>query len=132
MAVFELSLSPAEPDSNQQSILTGKIGSEAAVRHVLWFIRLRWFVIGVFFAVELAAGTIAPALRNHGIEVPSGWPGLLALILTIANTCFRIHASKLTRKTRSGASIHLNIWAQIIIDLLTLTVVVHYLGSLTT
>ena len=133
MAHFELSPSLPKDELEPPATLPGQIGSEVAVRSVLWFITLRWIVVGVFLAVEIAALVIAPGLRNrYGIEVPSRWPWILALVLGLANLCFLIHARKLTTCAPSRPSVYLNIWTQIVIDLLTLTIVVHYLGSLNT
>ncbi len=133
MAHFELSPSLPSNGTEDLGTLPGQIGSEVAARNVLWLISLRWVVVGVFLAAEAAAVLIGPALRSqYGIEAPSRWPWILAVALGLANICFYIHARKLSDSPPSRASAHLNIWTQIIADLLILTIVVHYLGSLNT
>ncbi len=133
MAHFELSPSGPKEKLEPRVTLPGQIGSEVAARSVLWLISLRWIVVGVFLAVEVAAVVIGPALRDHfGIEVPRQWPWILALVLGLANLCFFIHARRLSACAPYSTSAFLNIWTQIVIDLLILTIVVHYLGSIST
>ena len=75
MAHFELSPSRPTEKPEPRVTLPGQIGSEVAARSVLWLITLRWVVVGVFLAVEIAAVLISPALQSqYGIEVPSRWP----------------------------------------------------------
>jgi len=132
MASFELPLSTVRAEPVGRSSLERRIGSDVAVRNILWFITLRWIVVAVLLVAELAAVFIGAFLRDYGIEAPSQWPWILALILTAANICYLIHAQSLTPQTHSGIGIYLNLWTQIVVDLIALTVVVHYLGSLTT
>ena len=132
MARFELASPTIRAKPRSKSIVEGRIGSDVAVRNVLWFITLRWIVVAVFLAAELTAVFLGPALRDYGIEAPRQWPWILALILSAANICFLIHARKLVAQVPSGAGVYINLWIQIVVDLATLTVVVHYLGSLTT
>lgn len=133
MAHFEVSPLLGEDELELPVILPGRIGSEVAVHNALWFIKLRWIVVAVFLVVEVAAALIGPALRNrYGVEVPSHWPWILAVALGLANFCFYIHARRLGACVPSRASVYLNLWTQIVIDLFTLTIVVHYLGSLST
>jgi len=133
MPHFELSPSLPKDDLKVPTSSPSQVGSEVAIQNVLWFITLRWIAVAVFLAVEIAAALVGPALRtHHGIDVPRQWPWILAVTLALANLCFLIHARRLTIQSSSKSSVYLNIWAQIVLDLLTLTVVVHYLGSLTT
>ena len=133
MPHFELSPSLPKDDLPAPTSPPSQVGSDVAVQNVLWFINLRWIAVAVFLAVEITAAFVGPALRtHHGIEVPSQWPWILAVALALANLCFFIHARRLTIQSPSKSSVYLNIWTQIVVDLLTLTVVVHYLGSLTT
>ncbi|NIA06275.1 MAG: hypothetical protein GWP14_01325 [Actinobacteria bacterium] len=133
MPHFELFPSPPKDDLQVPASPPIQVGSEVAIQNILWFITLRWIAVAVFLAVEITAALFGPALRtNHGIEVPNQWPWILAVTLALANLCFFIHARRLTIQTPSKSSVYLNIWSQIVVDLLTLTVVVHFLGSLTT
>ncbi len=110
MAHFELPPSLPKDELEPPPSLPGQIGSEVAVRNALWFITLRWIVVAVFLAVEIAAVFVGPALRtHHGIEVPSQWPWILALALALANLCFLIHARRLTIQTPSKSSVYRNI-----------------------
>ena len=132
MASFELPLSLAQAPSAGASNLEKRVGADVAVRNMQWFITLRWVVLGVFLATELTAVFVAPFLLTYDIQAPSQWPWMLALILGLANICFFVHARSLASQTDPAPGVYLNLWTQIVVDLATLTVVVHYLGSLTT
>ena len=132
MAYFELPLSTVKAEPAGRPSIERRIGSDVAIRNMLWFITLRWVVVAVFLATELAAVFVGPALQDYGIDAPSHWPWMLALILAAANVCFLVHVRHLIPQNYAGAGVYLNLWTQIVVDLATLTVVVHYLGSLTT
>ena len=132
MATFELPPSESQSTPATSPSMAQRIGSDVAVRNVQWFITLRWIVLAVFLATEFVAVFFGSALLNYGIESPRHWPWILALILGLANCCYFIHARSLATHSEPGPGVYLNLWTQIIVDLVTLTVVVHYLGSLTT
>ena len=132
MAHFQLPLSPTKTKSGDDANLHAPAGSEFTIHNLLWFIRLRWIVIAVFFAAEIISFFFGSAVHDFGFQVPNYWPWSLAIILTLTNICFRVHARHLSPQTSSRSGIYLNLWTQIIVDLIALTVVVHYLGSITT
>ena len=74
MASFELPLSIVRAEPVGRSNLERQIGSDVAVRNILWFITLRWIVVAALLAAELAAVFIGAFLRDYGIEAPSQWP----------------------------------------------------------
>ena len=85
MAHFELPPSLPKDELQAPASLPSQVGSEVAIQNVLWFITLRWIVVAVFLAVEIAAALVGPALRtHHGIEIPSQCPWILALALALA------------------------------------------------
>lgn len=112
----------AESDSLPEPLLIG---------NVLWFVHLRWVVIGALVAL----GTLALLARDLflllGLSPPTRWPFAAAAILLVANTAFLAHARSIIRKSATHGP-GLNLWAQIVVDLLTLTMVVQAVGSLET
>ncbi len=76
-------------------------------------------------------GLVPDAVKSLGLRPAIGWPSITAAILVVANIGYLAHLRLLTRSpTSSGAKA--NLWSQIILDLLILTVVVHFAGSLET
>ena len=100
------------------------------VRNVLWFCRLRWAVVAIF-VVFGTLGQFPELLPGIGLRPHREWPFAAALVLTLANLGFLAHGRRLARSALShGATADL--WVQIAVDLVVLTVVVHYVGSLET
>ncbi len=130
--LYELPL-PRQGGASKEagSLASGVIGGEHfLVRYVAWLCRFRWFVAGVFFAygaLSLSPGLLPAA----GLSPQPRWPFVGAMLLVLLNVVFLLHGRVLAgRGNARGAKSSL--WAQIIIDLLVLTAVVHYLGSLET
>lgn len=95
--------------------------SEAVLRrNILWFCRLRWIVI-VILATFGTLGNIGRLAAYAGLKTPGVWPIVAAGILLAGNIVFRYFASR----GRARA----NLWAQIVLDLLVLTLTVHFVGS---
>lgn len=132
MVHIEVPLSPGKSKRDDGPALPTPAGLDFSVQNLLWFIRLRWTVAAVFLAIEILAFFFRSGLAEFGFRVPNRWPWILAIILILANLCFRVHAGRLRPAGSSRSGIYLNLWAQIVVDLTTLTVVVHYLGSITT
>ncbi len=99
-------------------------------KNIRWLCFLRWIVTGLIISFGIINIT-SNLPEMLGLHSNHRWPFALATILAIANICFLAHARMLAKET-GIAKATLNLWAQIIFDLLMLTVVVHYLGSLET
>ena len=99
------------------------------VRNVHWFCQLRWLVAAILVAVGVMAAmpgiTQLLSLRERII-----WPFVLAGILVFENLVFLAHYRRLVGLSARG--IRLSLWGQIVVDLLVLTAVVHYTGSMET
>jgi len=120
--VYELPLlARGEPGT---STARGGLSEPLLVHNVLWFCRFRWIVIAVLAGFGLL-GLSPAALRAFGLRPPGAWPMIAAGVLAVANVLFLIRA-----RGRKGALV--NLWSQIILDLLVLTAVVHYFGSVET
>ncbi len=99
------------------------------VRNIQWICWLRWLVTAVLVAIGVAAWV--PALAGWlNMREQIIWPFVLAGILTVENTAFLIHYRHLADS--SPREVRLSLWGQIVVDLLVLTGVVHYTGSMET
>lgn len=100
------------------------------LQSILWFCRLRWVVtVGLAaFGVVCWPDNLLPRI---GLKSHPHWPFVAAAVLAVANTVFLVHARRHERRSAT-VRLELNLWAQIAVDLLVLTVVVHYMGSLET
>lgn len=107
-----------------------KLSDEVLVDNARWFIIFRWGVIGILILFQIVAVIASDTLTEAGITHQQGWPLAITLVLCIANIiCIYALDSRRQSKYNSPS---INIWAQIIIDLLCLSVVVHYVGSIAT
>jgi len=127
-------LAPSAEHALQSGIAPATIRSSFPVQflinNILWFCTLRWVAILILLAFGLL-GLVPQAVRPLGLQPAVGWPAATAAILVAANIAFLVHLRMLTHSpTPSGAKA--NLWSQIILDLLILTVVVHFAGSLET
>ena len=132
MCSYELPL-PADASFPPDSADRGESASlpdPLLIRNVLWFCRFRWIAIGVLVAFG-AVAFVPGIFQRFGLRPRVIWPFVVAAILTLTNLRFLAHARLLTRPGAAPGA-RVNLWAQIILDLLILTAVVHYLGSLET
>jgi two-component system phosphate regulon sensor histidine kinase PhoR len=130
---YDLPLSVADPSAPASAAEGAAAGLQEAllIGNVLWFARLRWMAISalaVFGAAGLIFRDLFPSL---GLRPPIGWPFLIAALLLLANLVFLSHARRIARNP-SPRTATWNLWTQIVVDLLALTMVVHFLGSLET
>jgi two-component system phosphate regulon sensor histidine kinase PhoR len=130
---YDLPLSAAEP-SVPASVSEGTAASlrEALlIGNLLWFVRLRWVAISVLVTFG-AAGLVAYDLFSRlGLRPQTGWPFVIAALLFLANFAYLGHAQLIARNPLRRGALR-NLWTQIVVDLLALTVVVFFLGSLET
>lgn len=107
-----------------------KLSDEVLIGNARWFIIFRWGVIGILILFQIVAVIASDTLTEAGITHQQGWPLAITLVLCIANIIC-IYALDSRRQSRYNSP-SINIWAQIIVDLLCLSVVVHYVGSIAT
>ena len=111
--------------------LTGsKLSDEVLIGNARWFIIFRWGVIAVLLIFQIFALVASDTLTEIGITHQQGWPVVITALLFIANIIC-IYALDFRKRTKYNSP-SINIWAQIIVDLLCLSVVVHYVGSIAT
>ncbi len=111
------------------SAVTGAFSTVLVVRNVLWFCWFRWIVAGTL-AVLGTLGVGTRVLERLGLTV-GPWALVTAAVLVGLNAAFRWHAGRLKRRPSLAGALR-NLWAQIVGDLLVLTAVVHFTGSLET
>ncbi|MBN2593916.1 MAG: hypothetical protein JXA81_10445 [Sedimentisphaerales bacterium] len=97
------------------------------VHNVSWFCQFRWLVIAILLSYGVV-GLFPQLIEPFGIRRPGVWPFTTAGILVLSNLAFLYLA-----KTRTTpAQITTNLWGQITVDLVILTGVVYFIGSLET
>ncbi|SFO39485.1 sensor histidine kinase [Nitrosospira briensis] len=129
MAVVEFSWNASSKRFSFPGIgVTGsKLSDEVLVGNAKWFIIFRWAFIAVLLLFQIAALIASDTLTTIGITHQQGWPIAITAVLCIANILY-IYALDFRRQTKYNSP-SINIWTQIIVDLLCLSVVVHYVGS---
>jgi signal transduction histidine kinase len=97
------------------------------VQNTLWFCWFRWLVIATLVSYGIL-GLFPGVISYFGIRSPGVWPFATAGILILSNIAFLY----LARVKTSCAGTMFNLWSQIITDLLVLTAVVYFVGSMET
>ncbi len=131
LAVFDLPAAPAPAPPPQEQPGEGAARSlpePMLLGNLVWFCWLRWIVVCmlvVFGLASLCPGLVGPL----GLRSVILWPFAIAGVLGLVNLVFhtRLLIGSFTPQ-RTGV----NLWSQIVLDLVILTAVVHYTGSLET
>ena len=97
------------------------------VHNVSWFCQFRWLVIAVLLTYGVA-GHFTRFIESFGIRPPGLWPFITAGVLGLSNITFLY----LARTRTSSSQIMSNLWGQITVDLVILTGVIYFVGSLET
>ena len=97
-------------------------------QNAIWFYRLRWLVIALLLAIA-ALGEYPELVGRLGLTLDWRWPLAVAAVLTALN------AGLVTLIVFGGTEAierrpKLVLWVQIVVDLVALTVVIHFIGSL--
>ncbi|MFO8013526.1 MAG: HAMP domain-containing sensor histidine kinase [Phycisphaerae bacterium] len=116
----------AEPYGSR---VTGAFATPLVIRNTLWFCTFRWLVAGVL-ALLGVLGLVPGLLAALGLRI-GPWALVTAGVLVILNAGFRWHAGRLKQRPSLRRALR-NLWSQIVGDLLVLTAVVHFAGSLET
>ncbi len=96
-------------------------------RNAVWFGRLRWIVVSVL-AIAGLAGFFPSLNAPLGLTIRPLWPLAAAAVLVATNLLFARLASTAGR-ARWNVPVKVQLWCQIVTDLLVLTAVIHWLGS---
>lgn len=107
-----------------------KLSDQVLIGNARWFIVFRWAVIAALLLFQIFALIASDALTQMGITHQQGWPVAVTALLCLTNILC-IYALDFRKQTRYNSP-SINIWAQIIVDLLCLSIVVHFVGSIAT
>jgi len=119
--VRELSINPDAKGSERP------FSESLLVHNVSWFCQFRWLVIATIACYGMA-GLFPRLIGYFGMRPPGTWPFITAGVLLLSNLTFLYSA----RTRTSSAQIMTNLWGQITVDLVILTGVVYFVGSLET
>jgi two-component system, OmpR family, phosphate regulon sensor histidine kinase PhoR len=103
-----------------------RLSDDVLLRNASWFITLRWIVVAFLCFFQSLSLLLENGLNAIGIHSGGYWPLVVAFILGAANIWYSFTLKKAFGHAISPA---VNIWTQITVDLLCLSVVVHFLGS---
>ncbi|MFC1691899.1 sensor histidine kinase [Candidatus Latescibacterota bacterium] len=132
MNVYELSVIPEvnlSQKDTQKRVFT-QLPLPILMKYALWFCHLRWIVIGLLTIFGIL-GFFPDSIQFFGLHPQTSWAIVTAGMLIIINIAYLKHIMQMKR-AETYDSIMNNIWAQVIIDLIILTGVIHYSGSLET
>ena len=107
------------------------LGNAVLLLNARWFTGIRWIVVGVLVAGGIAGWLLPEVVTQLGFVPPRGWPWMLAGILCGANLVFLYMLRHLNPES-PVRSTETNLWLQIVVDLLILSVLVHRVGSVDT
>jgi signal transduction histidine kinase len=127
---YQLPLTSGDSLSKDTSNIPSSLPLSFLIENIFWFCRIRWVMIGLLVSFA-TLGFFPEMFYSFGLRLRSDWPLVVAGILAISNLVFLWHARKIIQSTTiKDAS--LNLWSQIVLDLLLVTVTVHYIGCLET
>ncbi|MDV6347542.1 HAMP domain-containing sensor histidine kinase [Nitrosomonas sp. Is35] len=122
--------------SNSQNILLEikgdklKLSDDVLISNIRWFITFRWALIVTLVFFEILMLSASNVLTQFGISEQQKWPVAIIIVLVVANIAYIFALDRFKPGKYNSPSI--NLWVQIIVDLICLSVVVHYIGSTTT
>jgi signal transduction histidine kinase len=126
-AAYELPL-PQEPPADAKIKGSERPLPEVLlVQNALWFCKFRWLII-VTFVFYGILGLFPGVVGYFGIRSPGAWPFATAGVLILSNLVFLYLAQAKT----FWAGTVFNLWSQITADLVVLTAVVYFVGSMET
>ena len=126
-AVYELPL-PRETSTGAEIKGSERpLPESLLIRNILWFCRVRWLII-IALALYGILGLFPSSIAYLGIRPPGAWPFVTAGVLALSNLTFLFFVRARSFPVRTI----FNLWGQIITDLVVLTVVVYFVGSMET
>jgi signal transduction histidine kinase len=107
-----------------------KLSDDVLISNIRWFITFRWVLIATLVFFEILMLSASDALAQLGISEQQKWPIAVIIVLALANIAYIFALNHGKPSKYNSPSV--NLWVQIIVDLVCLSVVVHYIGSTTT
>ncbi len=126
-ATYELPIAQELPADAGARASECPLPQDLLAQNVSWFCQVRWLVIAILLGYGVLG--LFPGLTSYlGLRPASVWPFVTGAILTVSNLVFLYFA----RARTSPTTTMVNLWGQIIGDLVVLTAVVYFVGSLET
>jgi len=129
---YELPLAPlgGKDEEQRRGVKGTPVSEEALAANALWFCRLRWVIIAMLagFGAFTLLGDLPAGV---GLRADATWAFVCAGILVVCNIAYLIHLRHIGDLPKPHVA-EWNLWMQIVLDLLVLTGVVHFAGSLET
>ncbi|SFE15865.1 Signal transduction histidine kinase [Nitrosomonas sp. Nm166] len=107
-----------------------KLSDDVLINNIRWFIAFRWVLIAALIFFEVLMLLASDSLAQMGISEHQKWPIVIIVVLGFANIAYTYALDHFQSSKYHSPSI--NLWMQIIVDLICLSVVVHYIGSTST
>lgn len=107
-----------------------KLSDDVLISNIRWFITFRWALIVTLVFFEILMLSASDVLTQFGISEQKKWPVAVIIVLVIANIAYIFALDHCKPSKYNSPTV--NLWIQIIVDLICLSVVVHYIGSTTT
>ncbi len=107
-----------------------KLSDNVLISNIRWFITFRWLLIAMFILFEILLLSSTETLERLGISEQQKWPIGIIIVLAMANIIYTVALDRFQPSKFNSPTI--NLWVQIIVDLICLSIVVHYIGSTTT
>lgn len=107
-----------------------KLSDDVLISNIRWFIKFRWVLIAGLIIFEILMLLAADTLAKLGIVEQQNWPFVITIALSVANLAYLYLLDHCSPSKFNSPSI--NLWIQIIVDLICLSVVVHFIGSTST
>ncbi len=99
--------------------------------NVRWFIKVRWMVAVIFVCASFLGKLLYQPLQQVGIEVPFFSFFIISGILAFANIIYSIIVKKFDNEVHD-LSVKIDLWVQIVFDLLIVSALVQIIGSTNT
>lgn len=107
------------------------LGLAVLIKNAHWFINIRWIIVVLLLFAGLFDLLFADLLVNMGLNSTGRWPLYIATLLACLNPVFLLILNSSSVRS-SLKALHVNLWAQILLDLFILTILIHFIGSLET
>jgi signal transduction histidine kinase len=108
-----------------------RLGSTVLVHNIRWFIRIRWVVVIALIMAAIISHFVPVIVTALVLLPPDKWPWVVAAFLAAANLLFWVLSHRLTAFS-PDRFVRGNLWLQIVVDLVIVTILVHFVGSTTT
>ncbi len=129
MKEYEL---PIQATTLLSESLAGKGLADAAImQNASWFVTLRWFVVTVFVVFGVVGRVFRTGFEGINVSIPFWWLWALAAVLLIANIPLHLITKNFDENTTRRA-VQTNLWTQITLDLMAVTVLVYNIGTVET